>query len=477
MPETGDAKVDTPCAAYLDMSQLWPLIDDLRGGSGPMRDRCAVYLPQFEKETPTHYNARVAGSILFSAYGDTAKNMTGKPFSKAVTIQGDLPEPLESISDDVYGQGKGLTQLSRDLFGDFINRGLGHILVDYPLTTNEEGDTPNLQQERDAGFRPRLIQISPDQLIAWRIEKDSSGTPELTSIRIHESHSEPDGLWGEKQVEYVRVIEKETWQLFRKEEGDEEFKLDNQGVNSLGRVPLVTGYANQTGFLTADPPLKELAERNLAHYKSDSDQRSILHMARTVTLCALGFSAEEAEKIALGPHQIISSQNVNASVSFLEHQGQAIEAGRKDLDSLKEEMVVLGLQPFAQKTGNQTATGQGIDEDRSNSDMQAWVMSLERLLYQAYVMAAEWVKAELPADFKADVDNDFSIWVRAMEDIAHLIKMRQAQELSRTTFLREIKRRGILSERVDVDEEIEAIEAEGPSLGTVGVGDGDLEAD
>jgi len=285
----------------------------------------------------------------------------------------------------------------------------------------------------------------------------------LTRIRIAETQVEPDGEWGEKIVNYVRVIEPNYWRLYKNEENDE-YNVVEEGINSLGKVPLVTGYSNMTGFLTAEPPLMDLAETNLAHFQSDSDQRSILHMGRTATLFAKGFNEDESNKIALGPHQIISTNNPEADVKFVEVAGNAIKAGREDLQDLKEEMVMLGLQPFYRRSGTQTATGQGIDESRANCDIQAWVMSLEDLLYRAYVVAAEWISLDLPDDFKINVFNDFSIWVMAMQHVGELVKIRQAGEISRKTFLQEVKRRGLLSETVDIEEEIAEIEAEGPKI-------------
>lgn len=470
MTETQDAKVDTPCGAYNTMAAEWTLIDDLIAGTGAMRANSTIYLPKFDKEETKHYSSRVTNSTLFSAYGDTAKNISSKPFSKPLSIQGNLPAPLDELKDDVDGQGKSLMQLAKDIFLEFINRGVGHILVDYPVTVNEEGSTPSLGQERSAGFKPRFIHIKPSQLIGWRTEKDTSGKPVLTRIRIKETQTELDGQWGERQVNYVRVIEPDLWQLYQEGEKDE-YAVVSEGANSLGRVPLVTGYSNRTGFLVADPPLRELSETNLSHFQSDSDQRNILHMARTATLFLQGFSEDEANDIALGPNQIISTTNENADVKFVEHTGKAIEAGLKDVEKLEERMVMLGLQPFMRKVGNQTATGQGIDESRANCDIQAWVMSLEDTLYRAFLMAAEWINIELPDDFKIDVFNDFAIWVRAMQDVAELTKIRQAGELSRVTFLREIKRRALLSETLDIDEEVAAIEVEGPALGMIGLGE------
>jgi len=469
MAKTNEAKANTPCSAYNAMASEWTLIDDLIAGTAAMQAGSTNYLPKFDKEEQKHYNSRVTNSILFSAYGDTVKSICGKPFSKPVKLYGDLPVPLDEIENDVDGQGNSLAQLAKDIFFQFVNRGIGHILVDYPSTVAEDGTTPNRAQERSARIMPRFINIKPEQLIGWRMEKDASGNNVLTQIRIAETQTEPVGEWGEKQVKYIRVYERDNWRLYVEGEKDE-YALLTEGPNSLGKVPLVTGYANQTGFLTADPPLRELAETNLAHFRSDSDQRNILHMARTITLFAKGFSTEETDKIALGPNQIISTSNPEGDVKFLEHSGTAIDAGAKDIDKLEDRMMILGLQPFLRRIASQTATGQSIDESRANCDIQAWVMSLERLLRQAYETAAEWIGAKLPEDFKVDIFNTFDIWVRAMKDVPELIKMRQARELSRQTFLREVKRRALLSETLDIDEEIAAIEAEGPALGMIGLG-------
>ena len=103
MAESQKTTVDTPCMAYNYMAVEWQLIDDLLGGSDAMRANSSTYLPQFNKEQEKHYNSRVNNSMLFSAYANTAKNVIAKPFSKPITINGNLPSPLDEIESDVDG--------------------------------------------------------------------------------------------------------------------------------------------------------------------------------------------------------------------------------------------------------------------------------------------------------------------------------------------------------------------------------------
>jgi len=127
-------------------------------------------------------------------------------------------------------------------------------------------------------------------------------------------------------------------------------------------------------------------------------------------------------------------------------------------------MKVLGLQPIMQRSGNQTATGRVLDESRTHTSIQAWIRSLENTLRQAFEYATRWSKQELPEDFSIDINNDFGLSERATDDVRSLIEMRKAAQISSETFLREVKRRGLLAEVVDIPTELAAIEQEGPPL-------------
>ena len=153
---------------------------------------------------------------------------------------------------------------------------------------------------------------------------------------------------------------------------------------------------------------------------------------------------------------------------YVEHTGKAIGAGADDLKDLQEQMVILGLQPLISRPGNVTATGRAIDEGKSTSAIQSWIQSLEAALEEALKLAAEHMKLKTPKDFGIDIFSDFVISLKASEDIKNLIAMRKDKSITAKTFLEECKRRGLLVETLDVDEEIQALDDEGASLGLMG---------
>jgi len=458
--------VDSPCSAYNAMQAHWGLIDDLLGGTLAMRAAGEKWLPKEPKEENKSWQNRLDRSILYGAYADTVDDLVGRPFSKPVTIEGELPERLACLEDNCDGQGTDLTQFARELFYTCLNRGLTHVLVDYPKTESAEGKKMTLADEKRSGVQPIFVHIKPEQLIGWRYETGKDGKPQLTQIRWKETHSEPDGEFGTKTVETVRVYTPDSWQVHTKND-DNEYLLTEEGTHTYPNgIPLITCYINKDGYMTAQPPLEGLAWLNLAHWQSYSDQRNILRFARAALLFVKGLTEAEMEKeVVLGPSRMFRSTNSEADMKFVEHTGKAIDSGRQDLLDLEERMTVLGLEPLLSRPGNQTATGQSIDEAKNQSSIQAWIRSLELAIYNLFDAAGNWTGDTLSEDFKANIYNDFGVSVRATSDIEALIKIRQARELDRESFLREVKRRALLSEATDIDEVVAKVEAEGPSLG------------
>jgi len=459
-------KVDTTGSEYEAMAEKWELLHALLGGTQQMRAEKEKWLAREPRESAEAYTNRLSRSFLYNAYGDTVDKLVSKPFSRPVVCQGTMTDRIDEIKDDMDMNGRDLTQFARDVFTAGVIYGCTHILIDFPQFST----TATLADERASGVRPVFIHVKPTQVIGWRTETATSGEDVLTQVRILETKVEPNGEYGDTEIEYIRVYTRVDWQLWRRnrENDEDEFQLIDEGTHSFGSIPLVTYYISRTGILTATPPLEDLAWMNLAHWQSMSDQRNILRFARVGLLFAAGFSDEEMEEgLTIGPNQLIRSTNESAKVTYVEHGGHAIDSGQQDLDKLEERMKVLGLQPITQRSGNQTATGRALDESRTHTAIQAWIRSLENTLLQAFEYASKWINLDLPEDFYIDINNDFGLSERAIADIKSLIEMRKTAQISAETFLREIKRRGLLSEAVDIDEELLAIEEEGPMLSSM----------
>lgn len=470
-------QVDTPNVQYEAMAANWSLLFDLLGGTPRMRAARQKWLPMEDAESIKGYNSRLKRSFLYNAYKDTIEKLRAKPFKKPVSVQGEIPQQLEMIETDVDKTGRTLTSLAGDIMSGGLVTGVHHLLVDFTVMRDaEDADTEgeskaSIADEKAAGARPVFVNVPARNLIGWRLDVNG----ELEQIRILENAIVRDGTYRDKKVKRIRVVTKEKWELFELQEIREGNSIVKSWVSlganthTFGSVPLVTIYFEQgPDELTGVPPLEDLAWLNLAHFQSYSDQRNILRVVRSAILFGRGWKQEDIDKgIVVGPRNAILQEGEKSDLKYVEHTGKGIEAGRQDIQDIEARMEVLGLQPLIKKTGNQTATGKAIDEAKNQSRMQAYVRAVESGLEQAYRFAAQWVKVALPSDFKVTIFSDFGIGLQAKDDIDALLKSRLARQITHETFLREIQRRGLISETVDVEAEVEALEDEGPPLAGV----------
>lgn len=475
--------VGYPSEQYSDMAAKWELVEDLLAGTDAMRAKGERWLPREQHESVSNYRTRLARSFLYNGLRDTIEKLTAKPFSRPVNVKPESlgSDQLDEIADDVDRAGMNITQFGRRLFEWAVSFGKAHVLVDYPVV--EEG--LNLAQEREADARPILLAVDPRDVIGWRSERDPGGKERLMQVRIKEKRWVADKAYGTKCIEYVRVINAPptvaqnaeqpaaedaqpatgTWELWELKDGRTYEKIKS-GTHTFPGVPLVTVYFKRDQFMTAEPPMQDLAEMNLCHWQSSSDQRNILRFSRFGMWKATGMSQEEVEKpLTVGPSFSFKSVNPDADFAYVEPQGAAVKLGEEDLRRIEQRMETLGMQPLVQTTADSTAAGKRIDESKTETTIQAWVRATEEAIEEAYEMAAEWLGVELPEDFAVDIFSDFGISANGTADLEFLLKARTSGDLTRVTFLREIKRRGVLADNVDPEQEADEADAQASSFG------------
>jgi hypothetical protein len=482
--------VATPSDEHTRLMKLWKLPRALMQGTRGMRAASARatgnaqhsgWLPREPAETPAAYTARLHRSTLFNGFRKTVKDMTGKVFQREIMIEDDVPDVLKAAAENIDLAGRHLNVFGRDVFYDGMQTGINYILVDMPpQIANEDGSTVTLAQEQAAKRRPYLCHVKAEDLIGFKSET-INGVVTLTQARIREDASEPDGDFGETTVEQIRVLEIGSWQIWRKTKdvnGRKEWEVYQEGQTlggdgkPLPYVNLIPVYINRTGFMIGEPPLEDLADLNVAHWQSSSDQRNILHVARVPILFGAGFSDDAV--ISIGANTMVRSTDANAKLSWVEHTGAAINAGRDDLKELELQMQVQGLQLLVPQPGGKTATGEIRDEAKENSPLAMMAMALGDALECAFGMMSDFLNLPKPAPKAGedgddrggsiDVNTDFGVGTGSGIDITTLLQAAIAGKISDETFRSELKRRDILADSFDEDVEKDRIASTAPSL-------------
>lgn len=439
------------------LAKPWPMLQALQDGTAAMRAAGKAYLPQWPAEEDTAYRARLATATLFPAYRRTVGVMSGKPFAKALTLN-DADKRIETFAQNIDLQGVNLHTWAAEQFRAAIGFGLAGVLVEYPRAATA-GPRTVAAVER-AGLRPYWVRVRHDQVLGWRVA-NVNGAMQLTQLRLWECVEEDDGPWGSKPVDQVRVLYPGGWQTYRATGEKGEWVLHEEGRTTLSRIPFVPFYGLREAFMVGRAPMIDLAYLNVKHWQSQSDQDTILHAARVPILAIIG--ADDKSQLAVGASTAVKLP-LTADMKWVEHGGAAIGAGETSLDKLRDQMIQTGAELLVKReSGDVSATEAGNDAEANKSDLQRIAEGFEDALDMALEFTAEY--AHLDKAGTVSLFSDYGAATLSDASASLVLQLQQGGLLSKETALVEFKRRGVLAAEVDVEDEIERAEAEGPALG------------
>jgi hypothetical protein len=458
------------------MSPDWALAAALLGGTRTMREAGEAYLPRWPAETAEAYKARLSVSVLFPAYARTATTLASKPFSKAVAIADEVPSDVLALLQDVDLQGRNVDRFAADVMETVTGYGLAGILVDFPDAKDVPSTAAGVRTqaaERAAGLRPYWVHIMPGQILGWRAAM-IDGSWRLQMLRLKESVEEPDGEFGMAAVEQERVLEPGRWRVYRETvtTAGKGWTLHDEGTTTLDFVPFVPCYGKRTGFMTAEPPLLEVAHLNAAHWQSASDQQNILHVARVPILVAKnvqdpvnGAGEVQPWELKIGAGAAVRISGQDCGLEYVEHSGQALSAGAADLKELEARMRQAGAELLVIGDGQKTRIEAAGDNELASCALQRMVIAFEDALDQAIYYTARWLGQDAPQTGSVDLFKDFGASSLGEASGQLLLDANMAGKLSDETLHTEFKRRGVISADSTWEDESERLQGQGPSLG------------
>jgi hypothetical protein len=450
---------DTVSPTYQTMAPRFFLARSLLGGTETMRAAGHTFLPQHEMESKKNYKVRLGTNVLQNYFCQTLDNLCSRPFSKGVQTE-DIPPVIEPFLDDVDLQGNSLYTFLRSCFREGFALSMSMILVEYPRVQEKPDGAPQtMADDKEQGRRPYLVQVCPENVI-FASSTVENGKEILTQVRIAEETlvESADG-WEQVCEKRIRVLKPGKTAVYLFNSQKKQYVLEEEWDTGLDEIALVVFYAGtKEGLMLSNSPLVDLANMNVEHWQSRSDQRNVLTVARFPMLAASGLSVTEGQSVTVGPNQLLSGVSKDSKYYYVEHTGAAIESGAKDLQSLEEAMASYGAIMLRKSPGNVTATARALDSAEASSPLQAATIELESVAQQALELMCKWVNFN---DFKGKIslNKEFGIGGDAVT-VDALFKAREARDLSRKTYLAELKRRDILSQQFDYEDEVELLSEE-----------------
>ncbi len=433
--------VDAPNNSWVRMEPGWLLIEQLLKGTRGIRQGHRKFLPQFPREADESYDVRLSKAVLSPFYKRLELLLAGMLTRKPVRLT-DVSDQVTEQLFDVDLQGNDLQTWLFNTARIALRYGHVGVLVDAP-------------RAGDSG-RPYWITISPRELLGWRTEI-ADGRQRLTMLRIAETVTVPDGKYGEKDVERVRVLTPGAYEIHEKDEkGD--YKIVDEGRTSLSEIPFAVAYANRTGVMESIPPLDDIAELNLQHYQVSSDLSNILSVSAIPLLAIYGFP-QSAEEISAGASEALALPETARS-EYIEPSGNSFDAQFKQLEQIENKINGLGLAAvLGAKLVGESAEAKRIDRSQGDSTMMVIAQQMQDLIDNCLRFHAEYLQQ--PVAGSSQVNRDFMGQRLEPQEIQALLQLYTAGTITQDTLLNELANGDVLSEDFDIEEEIEATQTGG----------------
>jgi len=399
------------------------------------------YLPQEPRELDEAYDNRLMRSTLAPYYVRLERMLAGMLTRKPVRLE-DVSDVVTEQLFDVDLQGNDLNVWTYETARKCIRYGHVGVLVDAPKA-GENG-------------RPYYVTFTPREILGWRSEI-ADGKQKLTMVRLMEKITVPDGLYGEKQVEQVRVLTPGAFEIHQKDDKGE-FRLVDEGRTSLSEIPFAVAYANRVGVLESRPPLADIAELNLKAYQVQSDLDNQLHISAVPMLAIFGFP-QSAEEISAGPGEALALPET-ASASYIEPSGNSYSAQFQRLEQIAQQINELGLAAvLGQKLSAETAEAKRIDRSQGDSTMMVIAQQMQDLIDNCLTFHAQYMQqSQVGSSF---INRDFLATRLEPQEIQALLQLYTAGTITQETLLNQLSAGEVLGDEFDVEEEVEATQTGG----------------
>jgi hypothetical protein len=426
-------QVNDPNSVWRNQEPHWILIEDLMQGTYGMRKKHRRYLPQEPRELDESYDNRLARSVCPPYYQRLERMLAGMLTRKPVRLT-DTADIIQEQLFDVDLQGNDLNVWTYETTRKMVRYGHVGVLVDAPKAEYEG--------------RPYWCTYTPREILGWRYEGS-----ELVQLRLMEKVVLPDGEYGEKTAEQVRVLTPGEYKIYQKQKNTN-FELIDEGTTSLDKIPFSVAYANRLNIMESRPPLEDIAELNLKTYQVQSDLDNQLHISAVPMLAFFGFPSA-AEEVSAGPGEAIAFP-ADGRAEYIEPKGTSFDHQFKRLEQIAGQINELGLSAvLGQKLSAETAEAKRLDRSQGDSTMMVIAQNMQDMIDNSLQFHAQYL-GNTTAAGSSYVNRDFLGARLDPQEVGSLLQLYTAGTITQETLLNQLSLGEILGDEFDVDAELEA---------------------
>jgi len=454
--------VNTPHADYTANILKWQRCRDAYEGEDAIKARNETYLPKLSSmlnAADPKYIAYKERAMFMSATTRTVEGLVGMCIRKPIDVT--IPDKFKYLTDDITDTGINLTNFIKNILSEVTLTARAGLLVD---------------RSSDADGRPYVVLYSAEHVLNWRF--NDAGFLSLLVLQETRAEVDPKDVFkvNEKIVYRHLYLDDEgyyqisIWQEDPAKKGEFiETRLDTPTLrgNPMTEIPFIFVSPQGTDPSIEKPPLLDMINVNISHYRTSADLEHGRHFTALPTPYIFGVDLTEDEngnkpQINIGSETAVVSENAGGTAGYMEFTGQGLSALERAMDEKAGYMIVLGATILqTQKKGVESADTARLNKSSETSTMVSIVFAVEDAVKQALELMVAWENAVATIDI--EINKDLLDQVIDYQTITALLGAWQQGAISHETLLFNYKRGELLPDDITIEQELGRIDTETPN--------------
>ena len=450
--------VDTKHGEYIGSQPIWARCSSAIAGQDAIHRDGVIFLPKLSGQTDAEYKSYQQRALYFNATARTLDGLTGMLFMKPEAIIS--PAGMNEIIADVTMSGLSLHQFAEIIAEEVVGVGRCGVLVDYPQNSNPT----TMAQAQAEGARPYATIYKAPSIINWNTGRINNAE-HLTLLVLEEEHEIPVDefeLQCEPQWRVLELVDGVYRQrVFRKgKRGDfiliEEVYPQINGA-LLTKIPFEFFGVRDNTPSVDKPPMLDLIDVNLSHYRTTADYEHGLHFTGLPTPVVTGYySDDQSAQLRIGSGTAWLLPDPQSKAFYLEFTGQGLGELREALRAKEIMMAVLGARILApEKRAAESAQAASIHRSSENSVLASIAQSISIGLTHVMELLRDW--SGIAGDVSLELNRDFIPNSMSAQDIDSLVKSWQSGAISHETLFQNLVAGDIIAQDISFDDEMERI--------------------
>ncbi|MGE3276736.1 MAG: DUF4055 domain-containing protein [Vicinamibacterales bacterium] len=374
----------------------WTRCRDVYEGGDAVKAAGTRYLPKLSGQSATAYEAYKTRALFYNGFARTVQGLVGAVFRKDPDVKapGDI---LETWATDVTRTGVPFT-------------GAAMLTLEEVLKVGRFGAYVDMPESAPAGAVPYIVPVLAERIVNWSTAV-RDGRRILTRVIIRETVEEPNPAepFHADEVEQYRELRlspegRYEVQVYRRANRESaEWAPHGPAITPIRRgeplkdIPFQFFGPTSLEAAVQKPPLLDLVDVNLSHYRTSADLEHGRHYCGLPQPWVAGYRGED--KLRIGSSVAWVFDDPQAKADYLEFTGQGLGELKDALKEKQDQMAILGARMLeGQKPGVEAAETVKLRSAGDSATLKSIAVVTSLGLSQLLRWVVWWAGVDAPDD-------------------------------------------------------------------------------